>query len=97
MINKKTFETKAEGLIVRLKIIPNSSKNEIIMEEGNLKIKITAQPIDNKANKTLVEFLSKKLKCAKTNIQIIKGETSKEKTLLIANMNEECFLSRLTN
>ncbi len=72
------------GLLVRIKIIPNSSKNEIILEEGFVKIKITAQPIENKANKALVDFLSRQFKIPKTSIHIIKGMTSKEKTILLS-------------
>ena len=71
------------GLIIRLKIVPNSSKNEIIFEDEFIKVKVTAQPIENKANKALIEFLSKQFKIPKTKIQILKGETSKEKTVLL--------------
>lgn len=91
MMEKKNFEDVKKGLIVRLKIIPNSSKNEIIWENEALKVKITAQPIENKANKALIEFFSKKLKIAKSNIEIIKGELNKEKTLLIKNIEETQF------
>ena len=48
-----------DGVILNLRIAPNSSKNEIIFAEGVLKVKITAQPVDGKANKALVEYLSK--------------------------------------
>ena len=104
MINKKTFEKTKEGLIVRIKIIPNSSTNEIIWggkcentccENEELKVKITAQPIENKANKALIEFLSKNLKVPKSSIRIIKGELSKEKTLLIHGVDEEKFKHKL--
>ena len=71
-----------DGLIVNIKIIPNSSKNGIIIEDEFIKVKVTAQPIENKANKALIEFLSKELKIPKTSIEIVKGETSKEKTIL---------------
>lgn len=84
-----------KGLIVRLKIVPNSSRNTVVFEEDGLKIKITAQPIENKANKALIEFLSKKLKIAKSNIQIIKGELNKEKTLLISGVDEGTFLDKI--
>ena len=77
-----------EGLIIRIKIVPNSSKNDIILEDEFIKIKITAQPIENKANKALIEFLAKTFKIPKTSIEIIKGETSKEKTVLIKTENE---------
>lgn len=95
MIEKKIFEETKGGLVVRLKIIPNSSRNELIWENEGLKVKITAQPIENKANKALIEFLSKTLKIAKSNIQIIKGELNKEKTLLILDIDEEIFRQRI--
>lgn len=77
------------SLIIRIKISPNASKNEIIKTDTEIKVKITAQPIENKANKALIEFLSKTLKIAKSNIEIIKGETSKEKTLLFKNISSD--------
>ena len=94
MIDRKTFENTKEGLIVRLKIIPNSSKNEFVWENDGLKIKITAQPVENKANKALVDFVSKKLKIAKSNIKIVKGELNKEKTIFIQGADEEIFKTR---
>lgn len=81
-------ETK-DGLIVNIKIAPNAKKNEIIKEDEFVKIKITAQPIDGKANKALIEFLSKNFKIPKTSIKILKGETSKEKTILFETQDEE--------
>ncbi len=81
-------ETK-DGVIAHIKISPNAKKNEIIKSENEIKIKITAQPIDGKANKALIEFLSKKFKIPKTSIQIIKGETSKEKTVLFKGINTD--------
>ena len=79
----------ASQLILKIKISPNASKNEILKSDTDVKIKLTAQPIENKANKALIEFLSKSFKIPKTNIQIIKGETAKEKTLLFINVSPE--------
>lgn len=72
---------KNDGVIVNLRISPNAKKNGIIKEAEAVKVKITAQPIDGKANKALIEFLSKEFKIPKTSIEILKGETSKDKTL----------------
>lgn len=71
----------SDGLTVTLRISPNASKNDILIDGDLIKVKVTAQPIENKANKALVEFLSKSFKIPKTCIEIIKGETSKDKTL----------------
>ena len=77
------------GLIATIKMSPNAKKNEIIKTDTELKIKITAQPIDGNANKALIEFLSKTFKIPKTSISIIKGETSKEKTILLSVTDKE--------
>lgn len=77
-----------DGVIVNIKISPNAKKNEIINEGEISKIKITAQPIDGKANKCLIEYLSKEFKIPKTYIKILKGETSKEKTILFMTNDE---------
>ena len=74
---------------IKIKISPNSSKCEIINSENELKIKLTAQPIEGKANKCLIDFLSKTFKIPKSNIEIVKGETSKEKTILFKNLENE--------
>lgn len=78
-----------DGIVANIKISPNAKKNEIIHEGEFVKIKITAQPIDGKANKALVEFLSKYFKIPKTSIKILKGETSKEKTVLFCTSDEQ--------
>jgi len=75
------------GIIIKLKIIPNSSKNEFIKIDGGVKLKVTAPPVDNKANKFVTEFLAKNFKVPKTSIKIIKGETSKEKTFFLSITN----------
>lgn len=80
----KMLKETNDGYIINLKISPNASKNEIIKtDDGIFKIKITAQPVDGKANKALIEFLSKNLKVPKTSIEILKGHSGKEKTLLV--------------
>ena len=81
-------ETK-DGLVLNIKIAPNASKNEIIKSEDGVKLKITAQPVDGKANKAVIEYLSKNFKIPKTSFEIIRGETSKEKTVLIKCKDEE--------
>ncbi len=83
------FKVTESGIIVNIKISPNSKKNEIIKTDSETKVKITAQPIDGKANKCLVEFLSKNFKVPKTSIKIIKGETAKEKTILFETTDEQ--------
>jgi hypothetical protein len=49
------------------------------MADGTLKVKLTAAPVDGEANKELIKLLSKEWGVPKSNINIIKGLTSRNK------------------
>lgn len=83
MVSEDIFKIVKDGILLKIRIVPNSSKNQFILSEEMIKLKITAQPIENKANKAVVEYLSKLFKVPKTSIEIVKGDTSKDKTLLL--------------
>lgn len=89
MTTEEIFKIKENGVWMKLRVSPNSSKNQIVPEGEIIKLKITAQPIEGKANKAVIEYLSKLLKVPKTSIEIIKGETSKDKTIFIKTPDEE--------
>lgn len=78
-----------EGLIINIRVSPNASKNEIIISDDTIKLKITTQPLEGKANKAVIELLSKQLKVPKSNFEIVKGQTSKDKTILIKLSNPD--------
>ena len=82
------YDTK-NGLILKLRISPNASKNAFLKDTQGLKVKITAQPVDGKANKALIEFLSEKFKIPKSSFEILKGTSTKDKTILITNISDE--------
>jgi len=78
------------SLDINIKLIPRSSKNEIVgwQADGRLKIKITAAPIDGKANAALVDFLAKHFHVPKSTIQIIRGTTIPEKTVRLHTLDK---------
>jgi len=70
---------------IEIKVIPRSSKNEVVgkMANGILKIKLTSAPIDGEANESLIKILAKEFKVKKGQINILKGKTSKNKLVEI--------------
>ena len=77
------YEIKNEKIYLKIKAQPNSSKNKIAGKYGeSLKINIKAAAVEGAANKELVKFLSKYFKVPKSVIEI-KGETSKQKILIL--------------
>lgn len=72
----------SDGVLLSVKLQPRASKNEIGDPlGGELKIKVTAPPVDAAANQALVEFLAEKLDCARSRIEMIRGRTSRHKTV----------------
>ncbi|MEO0087074.1 MAG: DUF167 domain-containing protein [candidate division WOR-3 bacterium] len=71
--------------IIKIRVIPNAKKNEIVKEKDRLKVYLTAPPIEGKANKVLIEILAEYFNVKKGQIKIIKGEKSKDKIIEIIN------------
>ena len=81
---EENITIKDNGILLRLRISPNASKNMMVRDGDIIKLKVTAQPIENKANKAVIEYLSKTFRIPKSSIDIVKGETSKDKTIFIS-------------
>lgn len=78
-----------ETLILNVKVLPGAQKTECTgLADGFLRIKLNAQPQDNAANIALIAFLSKLFKTPKANIQLLSGQKSKYKRLLINAVNQ---------
>ncbi len=76
---------------IQVKVIPGASKDQIVEYRDNiLKVKVASPPQDGKANKRLINFLSKVFNIKKKDINIVKGEKSRNK-LLDININEKLF------
>jgi hypothetical protein len=78
-------------IILRVYLQPKASKNEIVGSyRDGIKVKITAPPVEGKANEALIRFLAKELGVSPSCIEITRGHHSREKTLKISgNMDQE--------
>lgn len=75
------------GTYIAIKVQPRASKNEIGPTLGDeLKIKVTAPPVDAAANEAVIELLADALGCAKSKVQITKGQTSRHKTIFVIGL-----------
>ncbi|NUN04451.1 MAG: YggU family protein [Bdellovibrio sp.] len=81
------IESIKGGVRLHLFIQPKASKNEVIgLHNGEIKIKITAPPLDGRANEGLIEYLSDLFDIPKRDIHLVKGETGRHKTVDIAGV-----------
>ncbi|WP_411201836.1 DUF167 family protein YggU [Kosakonia cowanii] len=75
-----------DGLVLRLYIQPKASRDAIIGLHGDeVKVAITAPPVDGQANAHLVKFLAKQFRVAKSRVLIEKGELGRHKQIKIVH------------
>lgn len=80
------YRWQGRTLILHCQLQPKASSNEIAgVQADKLKIRITAPPVDGKANAHLIKFLSKQFGVAKKSIQIMSGESSRYKIIEISS------------
>ena len=81
--------------LLSIKLQPRASANEIGKPLGDeLRIKVTAPPVDAAANEALVELLSEKLDCAKGRIELVRGHKSRHKMVKLYGFTPEEVLKK---
>jgi uncharacterized protein (TIGR00251 family) len=68
---------------INIKVIPNASKNELQKTADGYRAYVQSPPTDGKANATLIKLLSKEFGVPKSNIEIIRGLTTREKVVVV--------------
>jgi uncharacterized protein (TIGR00251 family) len=76
------LRAQPDGTLLMVKLQPRASANEISGALGDeLRIKVTAPPVDAAANQALVELLADTLDCPRSRVELIRGHTSRHKTV----------------
>lgn len=73
-------------MLIAVRVIPRSRKNALTWEQGTLKAHLTAAPVDGAANAALINLLAERLSVPRRNISIVRGATSRQKTVEIADL-----------
>ncbi len=76
-------------MLITVRVIPRSSKNVLEWEHGTLKARLTAPPVDGAANVALIGLLAERLAVPRRTISIVRGETSRQKTIEVAGLTLE--------
>ena len=75
---------------IKVMVLPRSSRTQIIgIEDDTYKVKLTAPPVEGKANKALIELLARRLGIGKGRVDIVSGSRSRLKTVRIYGLSSE--------
>jgi uncharacterized protein (TIGR00251 family) len=90
------IEAHAEGVILAVRASPGARRDEIRGEhDGAIKVAGTQAPEKGKANKAIIELLAKNLKIKRSQIELLSGETTSQKRLLIRGLTADEIVLRL--
>jgi hypothetical protein len=91
------LRAEADGVILCVKLQPRASANEIGAPLGNeLRIKVTAPPVDSAANEALIRLLAEWLACPRNRVELVRGNTSRHKVLKLHGISAETVLAKLS-
>jgi hypothetical protein len=83
---------------ISIRVIPNASRNEIVgVLDGALKVKVQAPPEGGRANKCVIQVLSKEFNIPKRTVTILSGEKSRNKRVCLEGVSQtelDVFLSK---
>ena len=86
----------SEGTLLSVKLQPRASSNEIANALGSeLRIRVTAPPVDSAANEALVRFLAEVLDCPRSSVVMVRGQASRHKVIRLHGLTAEEAAARL--
>ncbi|MGO8677569.1 MAG: DUF167 domain-containing protein [Limisphaerales bacterium] len=98
MTTPSFLREQADGVIISVKVQPRASANEIGQPlGGELRLKVTAPPVDAAANEAVVRLLAEVLGCPRNRVELARGHTSRHKVFKIYGLSAETAAARLLN
>ena len=90
----KYIRETAQGVTLAIRVQPRASRDEIVAgaDADQLRVRITAPPVDSAANKALLKFIAKSLGLPPRTVTLIRIDKNRSKALLIADTNAASVL-----
>jgi uncharacterized protein len=85
------------ALVVTVRVTPRSSRDALTIEDGQLRVRLRAAPVDGAANAALIALLAERLRLPRRAIAITHGETARVKRLSIIGLAEEQLRQRIAS
>ncbi|GCF09682.1 DUF167 domain-containing protein [Dictyobacter arantiisoli] len=76
-------------MLLSVRVIPRSGRNKLEWDGTKIKARLTAPPVDGAANEALIALLAQQLALPKRSITIVRGATSRHKTVAIEQLTSE--------
>jgi uncharacterized protein len=95
-LESSPFHQVAGGTRLRLKVVPRASRTEVAGIHGDMvRIRLAAAPVDGKANQELLHFLAERLSVPRSAVDLVSGQSSGTKVVMINGRSIEQVRSGL--
>jgi uncharacterized protein (TIGR00251 family) len=92
------LRVQSDGLLLSVKLQPRASANAIVGPLGvELRIKVTAPPVDAAANEALLRLLAETLDCPRNSIELLRGHTSRHKVIRLHGLDLQFVAKKLSS
>jgi uncharacterized protein (TIGR00251 family) len=97
MARKFKLHDGKSGAALTVRVTPRARRTEVaeVLDDGTLRVRVTAPPVDGKANAALVRFLAKVLNIRSSRIEIVAGEKGLDKIVSITDLTAEEVQARI--
>ena len=96
MSQQSFLRVQTDGVLLSVKVQPRASANEIGEPLGSeLRVKVTAPPVDSAANEALIRLVAEHFGCPRNRVELLRGQTSRHKVLKLHGMTAEAVLAKL--
>ncbi len=91
-----TLESRAGGVRFRVKVQARARRAELAGEhDGAVRVRVTAPPVEGRANEAVIELLAEHLRVPQSSIRIVAGERAPLKTVEVAGLDPAAVAERL--
>ena len=89
-------QANRDGVMLIVRVLPRANRNQVAgVEQGAIKIKLTAPPVEGAANAALIEFVADWLGVRKSAVSIVSGEKARHKRVQVAGLTVEAVRRKL--
>ena len=95
-VNDHPVRASGDGVMLTVRVLPRASRNQVVgIEQGAIKIKLTAPPVEGAANAALIEFVAGWLGVRKSAVSIVSGEKARHKRVQVMGLAVEAVNKKL--
>lgn len=91
-----TVTRRGDWALFAVRVVPRAGRDELAgIQDGVLRVRLTAPPVAGAANRALVEFLADRLGVPRRSVEIVAGYTGRRKVVRVSGLSPEQVIDRL--